>query len=455
MTKKKIKLLLIILIIALIIVVFFTFYLAKKNHKINKTEIINNDKIVSQDVNDLTNENEEEYIKNNNHTEKNAVADPPEIDPWGENNPITENDLKLKNLTDAYSYFLVKQCINQFYSSKDNAYNVLPTELKQYNISNFYGRIEAPSFCIDNIYKSSLRGGKDIYVVYYRLEIGNGQYGDICSIVKIDRKNLTFAIYPFEYLKSKNISSLKENDIIPVDIISLNDIERTEYNHYRVDDITTTEVACIREVFERCRFDYDFDKNHLYTYLNENYKKEKFPNVDDFINYLNASNIFKGSIQKYQVSIAGDKPQYVVFGSYDNYYIINFNNIFNYDLLLDEYTIYAQNYLEVYNSNFPAVQAKYCIERVKKAINDKNYKFVYNKLTSEQRNSTYANYNDFINFIKQCFYNNNTFEYTDAKILLIDKYLYTVKVTDGISYRYLNMIVKLKENADFEINITT
>ena len=457
--KKNKKSLIILIVLLIIVFLLFIYYLKKNKENIqqnnNQNEVNNIEKNMLDF--DLYKENTENKVNVENNNEP-YIGEVEDIDSWGEDIPITEEDLRLQYITDTYSYFLTKQCLTSFYSSKQTAYNVLPNELKQYDISNFYGRIEEASFCIDDIYYANVSLSKDIFVVYYRLEIGNGNYSNSCSIVKIDKKNLSFSIYPYEYLKFKNIDTLGENDVIPRDVIYLDDIEKTEYNHYRIDDISTTEVACIREVFERCRFDYDFDKKHLYSCLNEDYKNQRFENFDNFINYLNTSNVLKGSVEKYQVEKMNGYMQYVVFGSYDNHYIVNYFNIMSYDLLLDEYTIYAQNYLNVYSSNLPTVQAKYCIDRVRKAINDKNYKFVYEKLDLVYKNSNFLDYNSFESYIKQIFYEKNSFELLNFKKLSSNIFEYTVKITDetgkNLSYRQLNMTVTLKNDADFVISIT-
>ena len=453
-SKNKLKLIIIFLIVLFfIIIISISFHLRKKQQdetNINKANNIIDTENVDKETNinnSLVNENSNIILK----------ADPEDTDSWGEDIPITEEDLRLQYITDTYSYFLTKQCLTSFYSSKQTAYNVLPNELKQYDISNFYGKIEEPSFCIDDIYNANVSLSKDIFVVYYRLEIGNGNYSNLCSIVKIDKKNLSFAIYPYEYLKFRNIDTLTENDVIPTDIINLDDLAKIEDNHYRIDDISTTEVACIREVFERCRFDYDFDKDHLYSCLNEDYKSQRFENFDNFINYLNTSNILKGSVEKYQVEKMNGYTQYVVFGSYDNHYIVNYYNVMSYDLLLDEYTIYAQNYLNIYSSNLPSVQAKYCIDRVRKAINDKNYKFIYEKLDLVYKDSNFPDYNNFESYIKQSFYDKNSFEFLNFRKLSNNVFEYTIRITDltgsSLSYRQLNMTITLKNDSDFVISI--
>lgn len=451
--KRLIMLLCICLLISIIIIVCIKQKNEKDNPKdtnqISNTTILDNNTVTIKDI----------PADNNTSSPKIETKVDQEItDPWQEEAPILEENLKLKSVTDTYSYFVLKQCITQFYSSKKIAQALLPEELKNIDISQFYGRIEEPSFCIDAIYRAEVNLGKHIYVVYYRLEVENSSYINLCSIVKIDRKNLNFTIYPFEYLKAKGISELKENDSISLDIIKINDIDRNAYNHYKEGEIKTTDVACVREIYERSQFDYNFDTKHLYNLLNEEYRNAKFVNYENFKEYLKYSDVFKGNVDRYQKNDMNDYVQYIALGSFENYYIINYTNILNYNMIIDSYSIVFNQYLEVYNSSFPTVQGKYCMDRVKRALNDKNYKFIYEKLDLVYRNNNYVDYNDFVNFIKQNFYEKNAFEYLDYKKLSSKVYEYKVKITDStgknFSYRQVNMTVTLKDDADFVISIT-
>lgn len=456
MNRKKLKIAIIAMIIVLfILMILIIYFINVRNKDINIPKKTDSNVLNNTISNTSTEDKTEDNLYQNN---KKNLDITPLIDSSKTSLIITDEDLRLKQVIDNYSYFLCKQCLNTFYLKKESAYNVLAEDLRQYNISNFYGQIEDPSICIDKIYKAEGNLDLKIYVIYYRIELGNGLYGNLFNVIKIDKKNRLFAIYPYEYLISKNVTGFNENDIISRDIISLDEVTKTEYNHYRIDDINTSESVCIREIFERCSFDYQFDKNHLFTVLNENYRNTRFQNIDEFINYLNTTNVLKGNIKDYQSEKVNEGIQYILRGSYNNYYVVNYNNIMNYNLILDEYTILSQKYLEVYNSSFPTVQAKSCIDRVRRAIDDKNYRFIYEKYNITQKNKDFQNYTDFVNFIKQSFYEQNTFEYLDFENITNSIYKYQVKITDAsekvLSYRKVFMTVTLKDNADFEINIT-
>ena len=127
-----------------------------------------------------------------------------------------------------------------------------------------------------------------------------------------------------------------------------------------------------------------------------------------------------------------------------------------YSILLDNYTTELPQYSEIYNSMLPSVQAKYCIDRVIKAVNDKNYEFIYNKLNIVQK-SEFSSYNDFVKFIKEIFYEENNYEFIDYKKSSNAVYQYLVKITDKtektFSFRRLDMQVVLEDDTDFMIGI--
>ena len=90
-------------------------------------------------------------------------------------------------------------------------------------------------------------------------------------------------------------------------------------------------------------------------------------------------------------------------------------------------------------------------------IDDKNYGYSYSVLSEGFRNNYFANKEDFISYAKQNFFEKNKIEYLSyeqEKGLNIHK----IKLTDetGINQeeRVFNMIVKLNDNAEFEMSFS-
>ena len=467
MEKKQVIILSIIIVLVIFIIIVMTIisilYLNnKKSLNINNSIDINNDyENNSIDINNEY-ENNSNLIKTNanenNEKSKGALDVIEENDLWKENETISEEKRKLSKVTDKYSYFLTKQSMTSFYISQYHAYNVLPIELRQYDISNFYKDDNLSEFCIDSIYKASISGSKDVYYVYYRVQNSNESAENKTALIKIDRKNLSFAIYPYEYLQTINYSSLKENDIISTDLINISDIERTELNHYKVDNISKDDETTLNELLERFQFDVKFDKEYLYSRIDSVYKTTRFNNnYENFLSFINSKkdDYIKDKLKSYQVYNLENYTQYIAQCKNDNIFVFNITNLMNYAVQFDMYTTVTPVYYKIYSSNFPKVQGKYCIDRIRRAINDKNYEFIFAKLSDTQK----ANYNfdTFSSFIENAFYEHNTFEIEKIEKITDESFTYTVKVTgptgNGTSSTTFKMTVTLKENADFEIII--
>lgn len=454
MNNKKIKRLIVVLsVIFICIIVVLIIYLFNTN---------------------LINDNKEELPENNDN--RNTIdlpkGDLPEEDPWAyEETILTQNseEKKLKQITDTYSYFLVKQCLDKYYNPEtvDEALNMLDVEVKEIlninenNVSNLYNNFNKPEFCIDKIYKQKVDASKDIYLVYHRLQNNsesNSSAINTVVFIKIDKKNVDFSIYPYEYLRNANYLELGQDDIITLN--NLNDISENENNGYKTSLISKDDQTCIKEFYDRYKFDVKFDVEGLYYKLNEEYRNLKFPNIENFRYYINENkeNIINGNIKKYEINKYDDYKDYVVICENDNPYIFSAESLMDYTILLDKYTVITKRYQEQYERALTGAQTKYCINRIVQAINDKNYDFVYQKLNVIQKNNYYKNIEDFKEFIDNNFYEKNNFEVDEDYLIVSSKiYQYKVKITDAteseFTYRRFTMAVTIKEGTDFEISI--
>ena len=465
MNKRIIKPIIVFSIIIFIIIVFLIFSLSnkdsksKKNNILNETEIITDDEIEDSDFNSLNNQKEDNNIESNRSSIKKIRSDIPDTDPWNEKGPIQEERLIFEKKTDRDAYFIAKQCLTLFYTSKDYALNTLENKLKQYDISNFYNNEK--DFCIDEINMAHVTGSKDFYFIYYRVGVNQNNTENKQVLIKVDLKNDSFFVYPYEYLKSINYINLKDGDKISLDIFDVTDIEKTDQNNLNRFKIKKNESASIKEIYERIKFDINYDLNHLYNLIDEEYKNIRFTNNSDkFSSYIksNKEKYLTNSIYGYQKYDLDWYTQFLVTFENDDIILINMVDIMNYSIQFDSYTTVIPIYSEIYNFSFPHIRAQYCIDRVKQAIDDKNYEFVYAKLNPVQKNNYYKNYNDFVSFIKTAFYEKNEFEYGKYTQISDIIYQYVVEVKDETKkntyVKKLNISVTFKENDDFSISIT-
>ena len=472
--QKLILIFILILVIIFIICIFCLLYMRKGKYSMNtngniiaKNEIHDNNEDLNESYNithhygnTIDNGTDNNSSVRSNTIPANIKAEAEDIDSWGEDEPIKDENLRLFQTEKPYAYLLMKQCISSFYSSRENAYKILPIELKNHDISEFYGNINSCDFCIDKIYQANVSLSKEVYFVYYREQKNDTACESKSLVVKLDKKNLSFAIYPYEYLKAKNCSELKANDLISLEIINTKDIENIQVNHYRVNDIIKDNLTYSKELFERFKFDTKYDLEHLYNSIDGEYKKTRFNNdYNKFTTYINnkkeeySKEIYKG----YQIFSNDKSLQLIAVSESNNHYVFNMLSLMKYSVQLDNYTTSLPLYASLYHSSFPNVRAKYCIDRVRKAINDKNYEFIYAKLNSVQKSNYYKEYNDFVKYIQIYFYEKNKFEYGDYVKVSEKTYRYSVDVIDAnndSAIRKMTMTITLKNKEDFEISIT-
>lgn len=444
---KRLIFLLVFVLIVIIIAIIWCFFL-NDNNDISETNIVNEtDNEITENLNRISNE-----VVNNTNIENSKTE---------ENKEDNKEQTALKKTKDIATYFLVKQCMETYYhaGTADKALNIIDEEAKGSVTSStlkWFEEAESSAFCIDEIYQQSLGNSKKIYLVNHRLETEPSIIKQSSILIKIDEKNETFSVYPYEYLKLHNYLNAKEDDVIAMD--NAKDIEKKENNTYETTDSVINSESCMKELFARYKFDLLLDVEHLYNTLDTEYRDMRFRSLVELKQYItdNKTDLYLDTLSKYKITKYDQYIEYMGISNRENHYIFYATSLMEYTLRLDNYTIITSK--DIYNGVLPTVQARYCIDRIMEAINDKNYRFVYEKLNPIQKNNYYSNINELENFIENNFYKKTSYEIDeDYLIISSDVYQYNIKITDAtkstFSYRNLIMTVNLKENEDFVISI--
>ncbi len=270
-------------------------------------------------------------------------------------------------------------------------------------------------------------------------------------IIKLDKLEETYSIFLEDYIKKYNY-----NKDMNKDDININDseIEKTEYNSYmRVD---TSDKNIVSQYFSEYRMKMLNNTEKAYELLDEEYKKVKFGNYENFEKYVkdNKNQILYGSINKYQTYESNGIKEYVCIDNNGKYYIFNENNVINYDVILDTYTIDLPEFLEKYNSNSDDKKAGMNIQKIFDAINDSDFGYAYKKLDSTFKQNNFPTEELFEKYAKQYLLN------TQVKYDNCEKngeiYIYDVTLTkDNGDTLKKKFIVKLLEGTDyvFSLNI--
>ena len=392
---------------------------------------------------------------------------------------------KLEEVVGESTFFTIDGIINKYYtyiqeSNSEAVYNILyakyidENNITQENVLNILNRLN--NYTIADMYGISADG----YGIYY-VEVYNDNMNEFL-IINRDLKNSAFSIFPTNEEKYKEGIDIG----IEVDKERIKSIEQNEFN--KVMNINLDQDSVASKYFN------DFIKRVLYsteeTYnniLDENYKKINFITYEDFQEYLNNNiqrfeNLDKSNqkseqdfstieeyekykeekskhhISNYTKNREDGITTYIFLDSFGKYYIFKVTAAMKYTVLLDTYTIPTEEFIETYNNSTDAQKVVLDIKKFFMGIDDKNYGYSYSLLADSFKSNKYPTKNDFVNFAKQNFFEENEIEYVRYEVQN-GVYIYNINITDATGNsqekKALNMIVKLNNGTDFEMSFGT
>lgn len=299
-----------------------------------------------------------------------------------------------KNKAEEFINILNKEYIKKFSLDID-------TILQNYNNDSLL------KFIIKNIYYTQNDNNTTTYLVLGKqIDDKNLKSEDYGFILLLDDNNKTFSIAPYEFVKQLNITN--ESDIS--DLIDTSNIEIDEKysNKYSYQNISEQEL--INNIFKSYKVLAKYDSSYAYELLDEDYKNSRFENENNAKQYLqeNFEQLYGYRIEKYSKDESDpDYTTYICFDNLGNEFIIKKNDqIMEYSIILDLYTIPIEQYVEEYNKSSEAKKTAYRVELFKRMINLKDYNSAYNVLDKNFRENNFGSVDKFVNYI-----NNNWYEF--------------------------------------------
>lgn len=135
------------------------------------------------------------------------------------------------------------------------------------------------------------------------------------------------------------------------------------------------------------------------------------------------------------------------------YYIFKENSAFQFSIILDTYSIDLPEFIEKYESATTQEKVALNLEKVIEAINEQDYKYVYNKLNETFKKNNFDTLEKFEKYMKKNFYEENEASYLSFNEIS-GTYTYSVKIKDAESKKYKtkNFVMKLGEGTEFEMS---
>lgn len=322
-------------------------------------------------------------------------------------------------------------------------------DVKDDQLKQLFEKQSNETFNIENLYYKNENEKIGIYYAKGKLTKSNEE-GYI--IIIIDNETNGYTILPLEYVKEKFGKD------IDVSKVTLNEemitIETKSYNKITYNNVSDQEICMY--YFGDYMYNLKTDIKTVYNTLNEEYKKKRFGNYENFKKYIedNYKNLTNMTMKEYQIynNTTDGTIMYLCKDGEGHCYIFNASAVMNYTLMLDNYTIDLPEFTQKYNEATEEQKVGYNIEKIFDAINDRNYQYVYNKLDNTFKSNNFKTEAEFEKYAKENFFTNNTIQH-DSCEKNGDLYMYEITIKDTTNENQKKItktiIMQLKEGTDF------
>lgn len=389
------------------------------------------------------------------------------------------------------NFYTVQNCINTFYTyyermyivedfylttgedeeknleeirvdSAKRVYNLLDEEYLEYkgitqeNIAEKLFRTDKWSISIRDMYV--IQKSKNIYAYFIYGVISDGealQTDNFSIMLKLDAHNRTYKVLLQDYLE-ENYNNITLGKTLEINFPT--EIEKNDYNTYKYQIMLDKKYAS--DLFINYKRNVMYYQEYAYEQIDEKYKNIRFVDVNEYLTHIeeNYEQIRGVSLESYNITKKDSYTQYLFKDNSGNYYIFNETAPFQYTVILDTYTLPTEEFIETYNNSTDAQKVVLNIKKFFMGIDDKNYGYSYSLLADSFKSNKYPTKNDFVNFAKQNFFEENEIEYVRYEVQN-GVYIYNINITDATGnsqeQKALNIIVKLNDGTDFEMSFGT
>lgn len=356
---------------------------------------------------------------------------------------------------------LVMSVLNKEYISKNNINsNNLSSSTQQYKNITSYKNIE--------MYEQN----SEKFTAYYIKGQINDQ-GNVYFEIGVDVNNHTYDIMPItenEYTTKINQSTGERT------------IEKNENNSIEFKDYDNADIA--KMYFDDYLKQMISNPEKAYNLLDKQYRETKFENYNGFVQYINANrekleltykmetldnNDFEKysdyldfklqhsnlGIKKYSIETYESYVQYTCQDAEGNYYIFSAQYPMDYSVVLDVYTTDTPYFKNMYSRSTDQNKAKLNLEKIQEALNNKDYKYIYNKLNATFKANNFATESQFESYMKNNFFDKNQITYNTVE-KQGDAWLFNAKLNNanGKEQKGINLVVKLNEGTEFEMSFS-
>lgn len=296
-------------------------------------------------------------------------------------------------------------------NNKQKTYNffdenyIKETGISTENLQNKLGNYKDLYILIKDMYVRDITMNLKAYFVFGSItEKETLKTEDFQLMVAVDSLHTTFNIYTSDYIEKYNLYELSKEENFNEKVFNISQIENRKYNKYEYQIVN--DETYMQELLKSFTQSIKYNNiEYSYNKLDEEYKTTKFKDFADYEKYIqeNKNNITSATLKYYKSNIYEEYIQYVLMDQKGRYYIFNQNGIMDYNLILDTYTIDLPEFTEKYNTATTEEKVMLNIQKIVGALNEKDYKYIYNKLAGEFKENQFKTYEEFVKYAEDTF----------------------------------------------------
>ena len=206
--------------------------------------------------------------------------------------------------------------------------------------------------------------------------------------------------------------------------------------------------------------------NEAYKYLDNEYRNLKYGSLQEYKDFIISNNDDINDFEMKAYSI--NENRYVCKDGKDNFYIFNVNKVLDYTVVLDTYTVDLPEFTEKYNKVSAQEKVALNINKVITALNDKDYKYIYNKLADSFKANYFNNEEELKEYLSNKLYDNNEINFGKFSDEGNGIYTYEIELSeisneneaaqegkgDNFARIKMNIVMQLKEGTDFVMSFS-
>ena len=387
---------------------------------------------------------------------------------------VTSLDIRRVDL--AKEFFMVEEVVNKYFEILDEndatgVYCLLNSEYARNNKITVENSLEN-TYKLKNGFEEFL--AKDMYYreISYDSEYQYFIYGkllgkdyktieEIYIIANLDIRNNTFSIMFDENVEMDRLTYQQEmnslmssnnNKFIDASEQHSTSITLNKYNGFIPKK--TADPYCLKNYLKHYVLMAVYYPEIGYELLDEEYRNSKFGSLEEYKEYVakNKKDMLNTTILSYNISEKDGYEQYTIVNEANDYYIFKVTGVLEYKVITDVYTVDLEEMTTAYDKSNMQERVAINIQKVVAALNNKDYKYVYGKLSEGFKANKFPTLDSFEKYMSKNVTENVNVEFGEF-MNEGETYIYNItlkgnRVSSGEPVN-MQIIMQLKENRDF------